>query len=42
MATTLEALRVHEFGVLNYNIEMLYRRLKLGTDKHGDLGLLFR
>jgi len=33
MVTTLEALRVHEFGVLNYNIEMLYRRLKLGTDK---------
>jgi flagellar protein FlaJ len=33
MVTTLEALRVHEFGVLNHNIEMLYRRLKLGTDK---------
>lgn len=33
MVTTLESLRVHEFGVLNQNIEMLYRRLKLGTDK---------
>ena len=33
MVTTLEALRIHEFGILNHNIEMLYRRLKLGTDK---------
>jgi flagellar protein FlaJ len=32
LLTTIETLRIHDFGALNSNIELMYRRLKLGTD----------
>jgi archaeal flagellar protein FlaJ len=32
LLTTIETLRIHDFGSLNSNIELMYRRLKLGTD----------